>query len=49
MSELGEFHLLLIGFVSFPIAKWLAIAIWDKMILDCERDIDVALEKESNK
>ena len=43
-NELDSVHLLLIGFLSFPIAKWLTIAIWDKIMLDCEKDIDDMLE-----
>ena len=39
MSELNNFTVGLIGFVAYPISKWLMIAIWDKICADCERDL----------
>ena len=36
MNELNNGMALLIGFVSYPVIKWLVGAIWDKIVLDCE-------------
>ena len=36
MEELNTFTIGLIGFVTYPISKWLTIAIWDKICADTE-------------
>lgn len=34
MSNLDNFKCILIGFCSYPAVKFIALAIWDKMIND---------------
>ena len=36
MSELNNFTIMLIGFVAYPIIKFVTIAVWDKIATSCE-------------
>lgn len=36
MNELNTFTIGFIGFVTYPVSKWLMIAIWDKICADTE-------------